>query len=158
MQDEITGKIVSALVIQLSAREKVDLALKATRNVAAYELFLKGRRFDRLGTKEGLEMAQALYRQAIQLDPRLGRAFGALARTRTRAMIWGFTERSAQGLDQALELAQQAVSLNSSSPQTHWALGYVHKENMGTPLSRGNTRCTRRRHGLQSRLMCMRSQ
>ncbi len=126
LQDEITGKIVSALVIQLSAREKADLALKATRNVAAYDLFLRGRQYDRLGTREGLEMAQAFYREAIQLDPRFGRAYGALARTLTRAMIWGFTERSAQGLDQALELAQQAVSLNNSLPQTHWALGYVH--------------------------------
>ena len=126
LQDEITGKIVSALVIQLSAREKAELALKSTRNIAAYDLFLRGRRFDRLGTKEGLEMAQALYREAIQLEPHFGRAYGALARTLTRAMIWGFTKRSAQGLDQALELAQQAVSLNSISPQTHWVLGYVH--------------------------------
>ncbi len=126
LQDEITAKIVSALVVQLSAREKAELALKATRNVAAYDLFLRGRQLDRLGTKEGMELAQGHYREAIQFDPRFSRAYGALARTLTRAMIWGFTERSAQGLNQALELAQQAVSLDGSSPQTHWVLGYVH--------------------------------
>lgn len=128
LQDEITQKIVSALVVELSAREKADLALKATRNVAAYDLFLRGLQQDGIGTEYELESAQAFYREAIQLDPRFGRAYGALAVTITRSMVWGFTERSPQVLNQALELAQQAVRLNSSSPQTYWALGYVYMQ------------------------------
>jgi len=127
LQDEITQKIVSALVVQLSVLEKAHLALKATRNVAAYDLFLQGQRSYRLGTKEGLETAQSLYRQAVQLDPRFGRAYGALAVTLTREMARGFIEHSTQGLDQALELAKQAVNLNSTLPQTYWALGYVYR-------------------------------
>jgi len=127
VQDEITQKIVAALVVQLSSREKANLAIKATQNVKAYDMFLKGRQAYGTGTKEGLETAAALYRDAIALDPRFGRAYGALAVTMTRAMVRGFTEHSAQKLDQALELAQQAVSLNSNLPETYWALGYVHR-------------------------------
>jgi len=126
LQDEITGRIVSALVVQLSSREQADLALKATQNVEAYDLFLKGQRLARQSSKENLEAAQTLYRQAIKLDPRFGRAYGALAMTLTRSMSWGYSERSQSALDQALELAKQAVSLDSSSPQTYWVLAYVH--------------------------------
>lgn len=46
--------------------------------------------------------------------------------TRTRSMLWGFSENSPQELGEALELAQQAVSLNSSAPEIYWVLGYVH--------------------------------
>ncbi len=126
LQDEITGKIVSALLVQLSAREKEDLTLRSTRNVAAYQAFLKGQRFDREGGKEQLPLAQSLYREAIRLDPHFGRAYGALAVTISRSIVWGFSGREAEQLDQALELAKQAVSLNGNLPQTHWALGYVY--------------------------------
>ena len=126
LQDEITGKIVAALLVQLSAREKKDLALRSTRNVAAYQAFLKGQRFDREGTRNELEFAQNNYREAITLDPHFGRAYGALAVTITRAIVWGFSGRESEQLDQALELAKQAVSLNENLPQTHWALGYVY--------------------------------
>jgi len=126
VQDEITQKIVSALVIQLSAREKAELAVKATRNVAAYDLFLRGQQHEWQRTSDDSDTARSLYREAIQLDPNFGRAYGALAVSLARSMAWGLSEKSAQGLDEALTLAQQAVDLNGNLPQTHWALGYVH--------------------------------
>lgn len=127
LQDEITQKIVSALVVQLGAHEVANLKIRSTRNVAAYDLFLKGLQSYGLGTMRGMETAREYYRQAIQLDPRFGRAYGALAVAHTRAIARGFEERTQEKLDQALGLAQQAVDLNSSLPQTYWALGYVHR-------------------------------
>ena len=74
-----------------------------------------------------MQTASEYYRQAIQLDPRFGRAYGALAVALTREIARGFAERTQKKLDQALQLAQQAVEFNSSLPQTYYALGYVHR-------------------------------
>ncbi|NIS81989.1 MAG: guanylyl cyclase, partial [Anaerolineales bacterium] len=43
LQDRITGKIVSALAVKLTAGEQEQIARKYTDNVAAYDAFLRGR-------------------------------------------------------------------------------------------------------------------
>jgi adenylate cyclase len=82
LQDQITGKIVTALAVKLTDEEKEVAAQRGTRNVAAYEEFLKGwehhlRRF----TSNDLAEAIQCFKKATELDPNYGRAYAALALT-----------------------------------------------------------------------------
>jgi adenylate cyclase len=128
LQDDVTQKIVAALAIRLLETEVAQLrgATKTTNNVAAYDALLKGLRYSSQRNREGYDLAEAAYRQAIELDPGYARAYGALAILNTRRYRRGWTELGRdEALGRALELAQKAVALDQTSPQVYWALGYV---------------------------------
>ncbi len=127
LQDEIRNKIVSALSIQLIGEESQRLSQRATGTFEAYDLFLKGQRLWAEESLESLEQAEALFRRAIDLDPGFARAYGALGITLSDQAKIDLTALDAESrLDRALEAAGKAVSIEPTSPQTHWALGYVH--------------------------------
>lgn len=125
VQDELTHSIVTALALQISPQEKQRLAQRSTDNLRAYDSFLEGQALSKLGTAEANQQAQRAYLRAIELDPRYGRAYGALAFTMAVAFRRGWTNTPIETLDRALQLAKKGVTLDSSVPQTHWALGYV---------------------------------
>jgi TolB-like protein len=81
LQDKITGKIVSALAVQLSPSEQKRVAEKGTDNVLAYEVFLKGGAHFVKHTPKDLLQAIEYYKQAIKFDPNFGRAYAALGYT-----------------------------------------------------------------------------
>jgi len=126
LQDEVTKKIVRALAIKLTSAERGQLGRPATANFAAYETFLRGQQYFKQQTREGNEQAREAYQRAIELDPTYARAYGGLALTHVLDFRSGWTDAPIETLDRALTLAEQAVSLGSNIPQTHWALGFVY--------------------------------
>ena len=126
VQDDVTRKIVSALSVKLAVQEEEQLARGSTGNFEAYDLLLRGQQYERRRTKEDNALARDTYRRAIELDPRFARAYGAVAISLVFDYRRGWTDSPGQVLDRALELAQKAVTLDRSSPQVYWALGYVY--------------------------------
>jgi adenylate cyclase len=79
LQDKITQKIVSALSVKLTGREKELIAKKGTDNVAAHDAFLRGWGHFLRKTPEDFVKAEASFKKAIELDPNYGRAYAALS-------------------------------------------------------------------------------
>jgi len=126
VQDEVTRSIVEALAVKITNREENLLARRATNNLRAYDYFQEGQRTYKVSTRETSEQAREAYRKAIELDPGYGRAYGAMAVTLAFDYRRGWTDTPNETLDRGLELAQKAVSLDDRSPQTYYALGFVH--------------------------------
>lgn len=126
VQDDVTRSIVRALALRLTRQESERLERPSTGSLAAYDWFQEGQRLGRVYTKETNLEAGAAYRKAIELDPDYGRAYGALAYILASNYRRGWTDSPQLTLDRALELARKAVALDSTIPQTFWALGYVH--------------------------------
>lgn len=126
IQNELTRSIATALTIRLSDQEQKQIAQRPTDNLKAYDLFQEGRRLIKFFTKESNIQAREMYRQAIALDPAYGRAYGATAVALAYAYQRDWTEYPLETLDRALELARKGVALDSSAPQTYWALSFVH--------------------------------
>ena len=126
VQDEVTSHIVKALAVNLTRQEKASLLRRSTDSLAAYDRFQEGQRLSRVYTQTAIREAQAVYREAIALDPAYGRAYGALAYTHATSYRRGWTDTPQLTNDRALELAKKAVAYDASIPQTYWALGYVH--------------------------------
>jgi len=129
LQDDVTQEIVAAMAINLTETEAGQLrrAAMATNNVAAYDSLLKGLQYSQQRTKEGYDLAQEAYLQAIEYDANYARAYGALAVLLTRRYRRGWTDLTpAEAQTRALELAQKAVALDKTSPQVYWALGYAY--------------------------------
>lgn len=126
VQDEVTASLIDALSIKLTSQEKHRLAQRATNNLVAYEYFLEGQRVSKEQTRQANALARDAYKQAIDADPTYGRAYGALAYTLALDYRHDWTDTPVENLERALSLAEQAVALDDSIPQTYWSLGYVH--------------------------------
>jgi adenylate cyclase len=93
LQDQITQKIVSALSVNLSAQEKGDSKEYETKNIQAYDAFLKGWNYFLRQTPEDVPKAVTHLKQAIELDPQYSRAYAALALVHWKAMDAGWREQ-----------------------------------------------------------------
>jgi TolB-like protein/class 3 adenylate cyclase/Flp pilus assembly protein TadD len=114
LQDKVTQNIVAALAVTLTVGEKEHVRWSETNNVAAYDSFLQGWNQYVERTPKGFAEAAKHFKNAIELDPKYGRAYAALASTywecshRFWSSILGVTWGKARHLaEQYLEKAMQ---------------------------------------------------
>ena len=79
LQDTITRKIVSALSVKLTNKEKLLLSTAQTNNIEAYDLFLKGRSLRLQHKPDSFAEASKLLKKAVELDSNFGQAYEELA-------------------------------------------------------------------------------
>ena len=121
IQDEIAKAITGVLSIKLT----LPSIPRPTRNVDAYNLFLKGRHLLRKFTLEGNAAAKEHLSQALELDssyaetPRWNRAMCDLA-----SGVFGWTA-PASVMEKCRQTFRQALQLDEGSSDVHWALGTV---------------------------------
>ena len=79
LQDDVTQRIVAALAVELTGEEVAQRDRKDAVNTAAYDAFLQGWAYYKLGTRADLAKAKPFFEEAIRLDPGYARAQAALA-------------------------------------------------------------------------------
>jgi TolB-like protein/DNA-binding winged helix-turn-helix (wHTH) protein len=79
LQDDVTGRIVAALKVRLTPDEQKLSDSPGTRDVAAYDAFLKGLALTSRKTPQDAAQAVEIFEQALRLDPDYSRAYAALA-------------------------------------------------------------------------------
>ncbi len=123
LQGELAEEIATELRATLSPMEKTCVESKPTNNPDAYVLYLKARGYetnpDRLF--EDYSVAERLYRDAIQQDPKFALAHARLSATIARIYHWfdSTDERKAQ----AKAAAERALELKPDLGEAHLALG-----------------------------------
>jgi TolB-like protein len=90
LQDKITQKIVAALALKLTPGEQEYVVRKETKNIVAYDAFLKGWEHYRRFTPADFAKACSYFEKALDLDPDYGRAHAALAETYWRGLELGW--------------------------------------------------------------------
>jgi DNA-binding winged helix-turn-helix (wHTH) protein/TolB-like protein/Tfp pilus assembly protein PilF len=128
VQDEMTARLADVLPGKLSDVERQRLAKRYTRSLEAYDYFLRGKALFLARGSEENEEARALYRKAIELDPKFARAYAGLAMS--YAMGYRLREFAdpLPALDRAFELAETARLIDPDIPEVYWALGFVHAQ------------------------------
>lgn len=126
VQDDLVRSILSVLPIKLSEAETARLAKRYTRNLDAYELFLRGQAALLVRRRAQNEAARELYWKAIYADPAFARAYAGLAMTYGLEYQLGWANDGKATLARALEFAQTGVEMSPDLPEAHWALGFVH--------------------------------
>ena len=76
VQEEIARNITQALRITLTPQEETTITRKPTENAEAYDYYLRGRNYRRMGN---LDFAMQMYEHAIRLDPDFALAFAGIA-------------------------------------------------------------------------------
>jgi DNA-binding winged helix-turn-helix (wHTH) protein/TolB-like protein/Flp pilus assembly protein TadD len=125
VQSLISEEIVKQLAIEITMADKRRLAKRYTRNLAAYEDFLRGQSELLLRQRENNSNARGWYRQAIKKDPAFARAYAGLALSYAADYRNQWADNGALALKQAEETAKTAEQIDPNIPEVYWVLGYV---------------------------------
>jgi TolB-like protein/class 3 adenylate cyclase/Flp pilus assembly protein TadD len=127
VQDEVIGRIVAALAVELTPAEQARLARPPTRNLEAYDYFLRAEQAAKSGHQSELREALALYGRATALDPTFADAFAAHAWT--AAYVWRSdfddTLPGPVARKTAYETAGRALELDAQAPLPYAVLAVL---------------------------------
>jgi TolB-like protein/cytochrome c-type biogenesis protein CcmH/NrfG len=120
VQDEIATTIAGRLKLSLAADRDSQPLQPPTRNMAAYNLYLKGRG---LLYQRGLSIIEAIdcFTEAVALDPAYAQAWAGLADGYTTSGYSGY-KPAAEVMPRALEAARRALQLDPDLAEAHSAL------------------------------------
>jgi serine/threonine protein kinase/tetratricopeptide (TPR) repeat protein len=124
LEDEIAGHLVQALSITPTTEERERATIPPTQNLAAYDLYLKGRdilknRVDAAAAGEAL----ALFDQACGKDPDFALAWTGIADS---SLLLYKTKKESFWAEKALAAAREASRRNDNLPEVYFALGSVY--------------------------------
>jgi eukaryotic-like serine/threonine-protein kinase len=122
VQAEIAGQVASALDVALGAGQREALAERPTRNLAAYDAYLKAEATQGVvaGTAQTLRPAIAFYRQAVGIDSTFVEAWARLAQA--QAIYYQNVLPSPEAAEGARLAAERAAALAPESPAARLAL------------------------------------
>jgi TolB-like protein/Tfp pilus assembly protein PilF len=123
IQDEIAAGVAAKLSTGLSEAARSALRRRGTRDLAAYERYLRGRRLANEHRDRSLRAAAAEYEAALEIDPEFAAAWAALADCQTWLYFWHGHEPEA--LARAEEASARASELDPDGPEALAARGYV---------------------------------
>lgn len=119
IQDEIATSIAEALLDTL-----VKIRTTATRDVEAYEYYLRGKQFLNRFRKVDIEFARHMFEKAIEDDPQFALAWAAYADCFSLAIM--YADPTPRFRDQAREASDRALSLNPDLAEAHASSGLAH--------------------------------
>ena len=126
VQADVAARVAQALGVELGGGERERLLARPTENLAAYDLYLRGKEYyDRGYDREDLRSACRMYERAIALDSGFALAWANLAESRA-AEYWFFYDRTDTALAGAKAAADRALQLEPDLPEGHRALAYYH--------------------------------
>src|SRR6266513_786108 len=120
IQDEIANSVIDALGLSLTQREKPRFLKASTKNVEAYEFYLRARKLFQQWTRQNIELARQMFERAIELDPHFAAAWAGLATAHVHLFSWGGHDPD---LQKAHNASTRALELDPELADAHVAAG-----------------------------------
>src|SRR5580658_8409220 len=125
LQNRVARAIADQIRVSLTPQEQSALNNVKVVNPEAYESYLKGRYFWNKRTAEGLKVALAYFKQAIEEDPKYAQAYSGLADTYALLGDWQYAVMSPKdAFPKAKAGAIKALELDSSLGEAHNSLAF----------------------------------
>ena len=121
IQDEIAQNIACALRVMLSDQEKREIEKVPTRDVQAYDYYLRGRQVVYQFRRKGLEFARQMFARAIVIDQSYAAAFAGVADC--SSFLYMYFEASENNLREATTASRRAVELDPELAEAHTSRG-----------------------------------
>jgi len=126
LQKKVASAIADQIRINLTPREQAALKNVKVVNPESYESYLKGRYFWNKRTADGLKVALAYFKQAIEEDPKYAQAYSGLADTYALLGDWQYAVMTPkEAFPQAKAAAIKALELDSTLGEAHNSLAFV---------------------------------
>lgn len=125
IQDEISQKVAQTLKGKLVDKTEAPAIQHGTRDVAAYNAYLKGRYYWNKRTGDALTRSIDYFLEAIDLDAQYARAHAGLADAYTVLGLYGM-KAPASVFPRAKQAARQALQLDEGLAEAHTSLACIH--------------------------------
>ncbi len=136
VQEALARDVAGALRIRLGGQ---PLVRRGTADLAAYDLYLRGRFFWRQRGVDGLRMAVELFQQATEKDPAFAAAYTGLADALGLLPLYGRTPFDSV-VGPAREAAERAIHLDDTLAEAHASLGQLLRNTGGWVESESHLR------------------
>jgi len=123
VQEEIAQAVVRALEVKL-VTIRGPLVRPATKDLTAYDLFLKGRYVRRGMAPDQMRRAIDYLEQAVARDPTYARAYAWLSDSHWLQVVLA-SRPTSEEVPRAREYATTALTLDSSLAEAHWAVAQL---------------------------------
>jgi serine/threonine-protein kinase len=120
IQDDIATAIVKTIEPTL-AGHGVSAAKRHTHNVAAFELYLRGRHLWHMRTSQSMHAAMECFERAIAIDEDYALAYAGMAESFGTMSLYGFV-RPVEARPKAEAAAARAMALDPNLPEAHLAM------------------------------------
>jgi serine/threonine protein kinase/tetratricopeptide (TPR) repeat protein/TolB-like protein len=124
LEDQIYAQLVAELKVNPTSDELASAEARPTDNIAAYDLYLRGRNSLRGHDGRSIQSALDYFDQAVKADPRFALAYTGVADASLRMYK---IKKDPFWTQKALVAAQQAQQLNDKLPEVHGTLGSVYR-------------------------------
>jgi len=124
IQTDVAQRVARALEIQLVGDEQRLIEHEATKNLDAYDLFLKGRYFLGKRTEEALNKAVDYFQQATRRDTKYAVAYAGISDSYTALALLEFLPPH-EAFPRAKAAAAKAIEIDPSMAEAHASLGLV---------------------------------
>ena len=136
LQSDIAAAVAGGVDFQLTKRQQSMLegtggpnGRQSPQNPDAFDLYLRGRYYWNMRTKEGLNRSVQYFREALDRDPSYARAHAGLADAYSLLAIYGPVPR-AEASAQADTAARKALELDDSLAEAHASLALIQMERL----------------------------
>jgi len=119
IQEKVSRSIVDKLKIRLRAQEKDQIIKRSTKNVDAYNLYLKGRYLINLISEDSFEIGLECFNQAIALDTGYALAYTGIAEYYIY-IGWYSVISPEQAFEKAEGYVDKALELDNHLPEAHY--------------------------------------
>ena len=124
VQTEVSRKIAEALKVSLTETEEQLLSKPPTRDLRAYDLYMRGRELLYLRGKKNNEAAIRMFENAIALDQQFAAAYAALGEAYSYMYTWYDGDK--KWLGKTIEVSRKALALDADSIEAQFSIGTVH--------------------------------
>jgi TolB-like protein len=125
VQDEIAGAVVAALKVKLLPTQSISNQ-RATANTEAYRQFLLGNHFYNRGNRDGYQLAESAYEEALALAPEYAPAHAGLARVQFAKVRYAGNPAEQRVIRRrGLAAADKAVELGPDLADGYLARGWL---------------------------------
>ncbi len=123
IQKEIAHSIVQSLELELSDTEKLLLKKIPTKNIDAYDFYIRGRQFFYQSKRRGIEYAVEMFSRATDKDPGYALAYAGLADC--YSCLYMYFDNAKSNLELARKMSRMAVDLDPELAEAHTARGFA---------------------------------
>ncbi len=124
IQDEIARSIAQSLLETITPGERSAIKTTSSRDITAYEFYLRGRHFINRFRKTDIEFARQMFRQAIDTDPDFALAWAGYADCYSLLIL--YADPKASYREEAVEASKRALELQPELGEAHASRGLAH--------------------------------
>jgi adenylate cyclase len=124
IQDEIAKSIAEAQALELSAQEQNAIKTTSSKDVHAYEFYLRGRHFFHRLRGSDMDYARQMFDQAIEIDPDFSLAWAG--RADCFAFVEMYVRPNKQYRIEATRSSERALELDAESAEAYASRGLAY--------------------------------